>query len=401
MKKTINFKALILWLAIGFSVGWLGNDALRSDAIGGVISINNESQEESADLTLFWEVWNTLTNQYVDTAKLNVQSQIYGAIAGMVNALGDPYTVFMTPEETESFHQSLEGELEGIGAELTVKEGILVVISPLKGSPAEKAGLLPGDYVYMVDGKPTTDMTLFEAIKAIRGEKGTQVTLTILRKDINEPFEVKITREKIDVPSVELSYKEVGEKNLALLSINQFGDSTSAEFKKSVNDILLNQVDGLVVDLRLNGGGYLESSIEILSEFFDDEVAGVTVKRRDNKNETLKTKGNGKLPELPMVVLINEGSASASEILAGAIQDYKRGIVMGVKSYGKGSVQELSPFQDGSTLRLTIAKWYTPNDRSIDHTGITPDIVVEMETSKIETEEDVQMQSAIDYLADL
>lgn len=399
-KEKVNYKALVIWVALGFAIGWFSNGALAINTVNTAVSIS-EDNAQSIDLSLFWDVWNSLKKSYVDTAKLNNVKEVYGAIAGMVNSLGDPYTVFMTPDETESFHESLGGELEGIGAELSVEDGLLVVVTPLKGSPAEKAGLLPGDYIYLVDGKATSDMTLFDAIKAIRGVQGTQVELTVIRKTVTEPFIVKITRDKINIPSVELTYKEDGGKEIAILNIYQFGDNTSSEFKTSVNDLLLKNVDGLVLDLRLNGGGYLDTSIELLTEFFKEKVKAVIVKRRDQDNEVMYTSGSGKLTEVPMVVLINEGSASASEILAGALQDYKRAVIMGMKSYGKGSVQELSTLSDGSSLRMTIAKWYTPNDRSIDHTGIEPDVKIEMESSKISTEEDTQLQAAIDYLKKL
>ncbi len=395
-EKSVNYKALVVWILIGFMFGWVTNGIVSAEVSSGEV-VTFEDAPADASLSLFWDVWNSLEKSYVETDKLNTQNQIYGAIAGMVNSLGDPYTVFMTPEETNSFHQSLGGELEGIGAELTVKDGLLMVISPLKGSPAEKAGLLPGDYIYMVDGKLTSDMTLFEAIKAIRGAPNTQVELTVVRKDSVEPIIMKITREKINVPSTELTY----EGNIAILSVSQFGDSTYAEFEVAVNQLLLKPADGLIIDLRLNGGGYLDTSVEMMSEFFKDKVKAVIVKRRAEDNEVMYTKGNGKLTDIKMAILINEGSASASEILAGAFQDYKRAIIIGTKSFGKGSVQELSSLTDGSSLRMTIAKWYTPNDRSIDHTGITPDTVVEMEPSKIGTEEDIQLQAAIDYLKNL
>lgn len=395
-EKTVNYKALIVWILIGFSVGWASNDLLKSNISTGEITISENSPSD-VNLGLFWDVWNSLNKSYVDTDKIDSQKQVYGAISGMINSLGDPYTVFMTPEETDNFHQSLGGELEGIGAELTVKDGLLMVISPLKGSPAEKQGLLPGDYVYLVDGKPTSDMTLFEAITAIRGTPGTEVELTIVRKGANDPIVIKITREAINVPSVELEYKD----NIAVMSISQFGDNTYSEFETAVSQLLLKPADGLVVDLRLNGGGYLDTSVEMMSEFFKDKVKAVIVKRRDQENEIMYTKGNGKLTDIKMVVLIDEGSASASEILAGALQDYKRAVIMGVKSYGKGSVQELSTLSDGSSLRMTIAKWYTPNDRTIDHTGITPDTIVEMESSKINSDEDVQLNAAVDYLKKL
>lgn len=379
-------------------MGWTAN-AL----VDGKLTIDDyvSSSTEEADMSLFWNVWDTLNESYVNTDKLDQQKQVYGAIAGMVEALDDPYTVFMTPDETESFHQSLGGELEGIGAELTQEEGILTVVSPLKGSPAEAAGLQPGDIVYMVDGELTSDMTLFDAITAIRGESGTTVELTILRKGESEAIVMTITRGTIDVPSVESEVVTQGDKKISVISMYQFGDNTLEAFRNSAREAVLENVDGIILDLRLNGGGYLDVSVEVLSEFFEEEQKAVIVKRRNDDNQIVYTAGNGQLSAIPLVVLVNEGSASASEIVAGAIQDYKRGVLIGTKTFGKGSVQELANLEDGASIRMTVAKWYTPNDRSIDHEGITPDTIVEMESSEIGEETDVQMQSALEYLSNL
>jgi carboxyl-terminal processing protease len=397
-KMNIRYKAIFFWLLVGAGMGWTAN-AL----VDGKLTIDDyvSSSTEEADMSLFWNVWDTLNESYVNTDKLDQQKQVYGAIAGMVEALDDPYTVFMTPDETESFHQSLGGELEGIGAELTQEEGILTVVSPLKGSPAEAAGLQPGDIVYMVDGELTSDMTLFDAITAIRGESGTNVELTILRKGENEAIIMTITRGTIDVPSVESEVVTQGDKKISVISMYQFGDNTLEAFRNSAREAVLENVDGIILDLRLNGGGYLDVSVEVLSEFFEEEQKAVIVKRRNDDNQIVYTAGNGQLSAIPLVVLVNEGSASASEIVAGAIQDYKRGVLIGTKTFGKGSVQELANLEDGASIRMTVAKWYTPNDRSIDHEGITPDTIVEMESSEIGEETDVQMQSALEYLSNL
>jgi carboxyl-terminal processing protease len=250
----------------------------------------------------------------------------------------------------------------------------------------------------MVNENPTSEMTIFDAIMAIRGKENTDVTLTIIRDGIVEPFEVTITRKAIQVSSVELSYEEVGGKEIGVLAIYQFGDDTYTEFSEAVREIELKNPDGLILDLRMNGGGYLDISIDMLSEFFKDQVTAVIVKHRSNPDETMTTLGNGQLTEIPMAVLIDEGSASASEIVAGALQDYARAKIIGEQSFGKGSVQELSNLSDGSSLRLTIAKWFTPLDRTIDQVGITRDIVV---TSEPDNTEDVQLSAALDYLSKL
>lgn len=361
--------------------------------------LSSDNGQEPADLTLFWKVWKLVSDMYVDERALDKQTMIYGAIKGMVSSLNDPYTVFMTPDETKEFDDSLNGTLEGIGAELTVKEGVLMVISPLKNSPAEKAGLLPGDIVYKIDGNITSDMTLFEAITKIRGAKGTKVTLTILRKAKKEPFDVAITRDDVSIESVSMEDKGNG---IYYVAINQFSDNTKTEFDNAIQQILLKEPKGIILDLRYNGGGYLDISVDILSEFLKGKLEAVTIKRREAKdNETMYVTGNAPLADVPLVVLVNKGSASASEIVAGAIQDHKRGIVMGEQTFGKGSVQEVDKLPDGSSIRITIAKWYTPNGKNISEVGIAPDIEVAMTEKDSEAKLDPQLDAAVKYLLGL
>lgn len=401
-----SLQKALLFILIGGLVGWQANASFDGDSAAK--EVDNEEIVGEMDMQLFWDVWDKVEDNYVDIEHVDEQAQVYGAISGLVEALDDPYSVFMNPEETMQFQSSLDGELQGIGAELTVEEGKLIIVSPLKESPAEQVGLLPGDHIYMVsdaeaeDGwVATSELTLWEAIMKIRGEPGTDVSLRILREGSDEPIEFTITRQQIEVPSVELTFEEREGMNLAHLAIYQFGDDTFTEFEEAVREVVLADADGMVLDLRLNGGGYLDVSVEILSEFLADVETGVIVKRRGTEDQIIKTTGSGQLKDLPLVVLIDEGSASASEILAGALQDYKRATLMGEQSFGKGSVQELNDLSDGSSLRLTIAKWYTPNDRSIDDTGITPDISVPMEATEIDTENDVQLDAALDYLTNL
>ncbi|MFA5793244.1 MAG: S41 family peptidase [Candidatus Gracilibacteria bacterium] len=401
MKHQGSIVRAIAFLVIGALLGWQTNAVYTNENDQNDQTFAQSDSEESLSMGLFWDVWQTIQSDYFDYQEVDAQSQVYGAIAGLVSALDDPYSEFMDPTETTEFNNSLNGELEGIGAELTVKDGKLVIVSPLKNSPAELAGLLPGDHIFLINGDPTSEMTIFDAVMAIRGEQGTDVTLTILRGESGEPLEFTITRQEIQVESVELTYIEEAGKNIAHLSIYQFGDDTTNEFTKAVQDIELKSPDGLILDLRMNGGGYLDVSIEMLSEFFKEEVTAVIVKHKNEISETMNTSGGGQLTEIPMVVLIDAGSASASEIVAGALQDYARAKIMGEQSFGKGSVQELSNLSDGSSLRLTIAKWFTPNDRTIDELGITPDIVIEMEPPTDENQEDLQLNTAVDYLSTL
>lgn len=358
-----------------------------------------QTEPEDVDLNLFWTVWGELEKKYVNKDALDKENMVYGAIQGMVDSLEDPYTVFMTPSESEEFDASLNGKLEGIGAELTVENKNLVVVSPLRKSPAEKAGLLAGDIIYKIEGEDASDMTLLEAVTKIRGEKGTTVTLTIIRENVAKPFDVSIVRDSINIESVTVEELEDGQ--IAYISVNQFNDRTNEEFGKAISELLLDEPKGVIVDLRFNGGGYLDIAVELLSYLLPSHTEAVTLKERGKEDNILYTNGNAKLLDVPLVVIVNGSSASASEIVAGAIQDHERGVVLGTQSFGKGSVQEVEDFADGSSIRLTIAKWFTPNGRTIDEVGLTPDIIVELTEEDIAKEYDRQKEEAIKYLKGL
>jgi len=413
MKKFPKFISYVVVFAVIFTFGWesasyymihktgAGTEKLdesQMSPVAALTSLMDSTDRPEADLSVFWQVWHMLSESYVNEASIDKQKMVYGAIKGMVSSLDDPFTSYMTPDETKEFDQNLSGELEGIGTELTVREGQLMVVTALKDSPAEKAGLQSGDILYKIDGSLTSDMTLFDAIMKIRGEKGTKITLTIVRGK-KEPFDVVLTRDTVNVESVSMEDEKDG---IYTISINQFNDSTKPEFEDKLNDLILHNPKGLVLDLRNNGGGYLDISVDILSELLPGKVEAVTIKRRNSADdETMYVSGNAKLGETPMVVLINDGTASASEIVAGAIQDHKRGIVMGETSFGKGSVQEVAKLPDDSSLRMTIAKWYTPSGKTIDHVGITPDIEVKLTDEDAEKGLDPQLDAAVKYLRDL
>ena len=398
-----SLTSLLLILLIGGFMGWKGALYSVQDQLTTPVGISpiEQAQLKPLNLDLFWEVLDVLESEYIDSATLDKETELYGAIKGLVNSLDDPYTVFMDPEETAEFQQSLDGTLKGIGAELTMRDGQLVVISPLKSSPAERAGLKSNDVIYMVDGDLVAEMTLFEAIMNIRGEEGTMVELTILREGLDEPLVMNIERATIEIPSVELEY--VGpDENIAHISLYQFSDDTEREFDKAVQEILLKKVDGIILDMRYNGGGYLDVSVDILSDFIEGKKTAVITKYHDEAdNEIFYTNESGLLKDFPLAVLVNEGSASASEIITGAIQDYERGIVIGTKTFGKGSVQVVERLDDGSSLRLTIAKWYTPLDRSIDEVGIPPNVEVTISDEDYANEVDPQLNHAIKYLEEL
>jgi len=395
----------ILAIIIAFLLGWkvaeytLASQRIIIETEEGPKLVETYDNPQNVNLNLFWEVWEKLEFSYLDATKVtNDKELVYGSIKGLANALDDPYTVFMTPEETKEFDEALYNSLEGIGVELTVEEGLLVVLSPIKNSPAEKAGIMHGDIIFKIEGETTAEMTLYDAIMNIRGPKGSEVTLTIIRIDEEEPFDVTIKREEIEVESV---VYELMSDNIAYIGINQFSDNTSEEFDKAVQQVLLDEPEGLVVDLRYNGGGFLDISVDILSELIEDDKTAVQIQTRHaDKNEMVPVMGNPRIPDVPIVMLVNYGSASASEILAGAIQDHKRGLVLGEQTYGKGSVQELEYFGDGSSLRFTVAKWLTPEGRDIDDVGITPDRIIELEYDE-ENPVDNQLEEAVNYLKNL
>jgi len=352
--------------------------------------------EKEIDIGLLWGVWNLLLDKYIDTPDLNAQDMVYGAVRGMVASAGDPYTTFMTPDENGDFQDALSGNLQGIGAELTVADENIVIVGLIKGSPAERSGLLPKDILLSVDKEDVFGQSLNSVVSRVRGEKGTSVSLEVFREGESASRTFVITREEIHVPSTEYEVKETATGSIGLLSIHQFGSDTVQEVQTIVRGIQPGSIDGLVIDLRYNGGGYLTGAIDIASMLMETGDV-VSVVRRDEEKETSKVSGNAILPDLPLVLLINEGSASASEILAGALQDNKRATIIGMKSYGKGTVQEVIDLPGGSSLRVTIAHWHTPKGRDLSKEGVAPDITVQQE-EKAPVGSDRQLEAALQFL---
>lgn len=391
--KILGMVILVLFV---FTLGWhVGANQIRQNR--GTYLIDNQTPrsrgDDKVDMELFWDVWSLLASKYVDPQALEFKSMVYGAIRGMVFSLEDPYTTFLTPKENKDFQNGLEGTLEGIGAELTLRNEMITVVSPLKNSPAARAGIQPEDIILKVDGKDVRDYTFEQVVMRIRGPKGSKVILTIDRKG-TEPFEVSIIREKINISSVEWRM----EGNIAVIELNQFGVKTKKEFTEAISEILPKHPKGIVLDLRFNGGGFLDGAIDIVSEFVDKGKVVSVKKRNPEEDEVIYVNGKARVARLPLVVLINKGSASASEIVAGAIQDHERGIVIGETSFGKGTVQEVENLIDGSSLRVTVAKWYTPDNTNISEVGITPDIEVERTIEDIENNIDPQLEAALEHL---
>ncbi len=355
------------------------------------LSVNN--------FDLFWEVWGMLEKKYIDKKKVDPKKMYLGAIKGMVASLDDPYTFFLTPDENRQTKDDLQGKFEGIGAQLGLKEGRIIVIAPLKQSPAEKAGVRAGDLINEVDGVKTVGWTLPQAVSKIRGPKGTKVKLTLERN--NKEFFVTITRDQIVVASVELSFN----KNVAILKLNQFGENTNEEWDKAISEIKskwqAKQVKGMILDLRDNPGGYLESSVYLASEFLPQGSLVVKQESTVNPSRDYLVEREGKLIDIPLVVLINKGSASASEILAGSLRDHKKAKLVGEKSFGKGSVQEAVDLNQGAGLHVTVAKWILPNGDWINSKGIEPETKIENkipEGNTLTNETDKQLDKAIELL---
>lgn len=353
-----------------------------------------DSEELNDLFSPFWETWNYVIDQYVDQP-VDQTLMMRGAISGMLGSLGDPHTSYMDPEMFRQQNAPLQGEYEGIGAWVDVTGEYIIIISPMPNSPAEKQGLKPDDQVIAVDGEDMTGLEGNLVLRRILGEAGTDVTLTILRPSTNATFDVTITRQKIDIPSVT---GEMLEDNIAYIQLINFGESTHQDLKIILKDLLKQKPVGLILDLRNNGGGYLNTAIDVASEFVSQSPI-MYEEFGDGKRITYKAKPNGMATEIPLVVLINEGTASASEITAGAIQDYERGVLVGKTSYGKGSVQNWVTLQkDQGAIRVTIARWLTPKERQINQIGLAPDYEVEITENDIEAERDTQLEKAIDLL---
>ncbi len=354
--------------------------------------------DSKADVSVIWEAWNLLQRQYIAPDELEGKKLVYGAAEGLVRAVGDPYTVFMPPTETVAFRQSLNGSLEGIGAELKDKDHLITVVNAIEGSPAEKAGLLPEDIIAEVNGESMEGKSLSQAVEKIRGPKGTKVTLLIYRASSTTPVAITITRAAILLPSVTSKIIDTPQGPIGYVDLTQFGDRSMEEVRTALDTFKLRTLKGIVLDLRYNGGGYLGGAIELTSMFLKEGKV-VSVERRDVPLETQSVSGDTIYPDIPLVVLVNEGSASASEIVAGALQDNKRATVIGVKSFGKGTVQEVLEMQDGSSLRVTVARWLTPNGKNLGKEGVTPDYVVERTIEQYQANEDPQLDAATAFLA--
>ncbi len=346
------------------------------------------------DFELFWQVWSLVRDKYVDQP-VSESDLFEGALQGLMYGLHDPYSSYFTPKMAEEFSQELSGSFFGIGAELGLNDmGGLVVVAPISGTPAERAGIRAGDAILKIDETDTAGMTVSQAVGLIRGEKGTEVVLTLLSANESEPRVVKIVRDEIHIESVKVTVREDG---IGVVEVSIFGDDTMSGFAKAADTLQKANVKGIIIDVRNNPGGYLEAAIALSSYWTGD----ATVMQEEVRGERTAFSGNGdgRFAGMPTVVLVNEGSASASEIFAGALQDYGYAKVIGEKTFGKGSVQEYQELDNGSAVKITVARWLTPKGRSIDKEGIAPDEEVARTIEDYHANIDPQLDAAISFFS--
>lgn len=398
----VAFILLIGACSAGFVAGrvWFpGSSPLTSQAGGPSLpgaSVPGGTPQDASQLFVpFWQAWQLVHAEYVDQP-VNDVSLMRGAIKGMLESLGDKHTSYFTPEQYDQVTTQLTGETyEGIGAWVDVTGKYLSIIGPIPGSPAEKAGLMLGDKIIAVDGEDMTGVDGDLVRQKLLGPKGTRVRLTIRRVALDQPFDVEIERASITIPSV--SGKMLDGK-IAYVQVFTFGEKTSADLRQVLQDLLAQHPAGMVLDLRGNGGGYLDTGIAVASEFIRDGVVMIE-QYGDGQKKVYQSNGNGLATDIPLVVLINQGSASASEIVAGAIQDRGRGKLVGVTSYGKGSVQVVTPLSSGEgAVRVTVARWLTPNGKTIHELGLKPDIEVKITDDDIKANRDPQLDQAVALL---
>ncbi len=404
MTKKLGSLLLSIALLVGvFFIGTLVGIHSSEAKVPSISSVINQStgQPTNVDFSIFWKAWSLLDEKYVatgttTTSTSTTEDRVYGAIKGMTEALGDPYTVFFPPEESKAFESEISGNFEGVGMEMGIKGNILTVISALKDTPADRAGIRSGDQILKINDILTSNISVEEAIKMIRGEQGTSLTLTLLRPGQEKPFDVKLTREVINIPTIETETKN----GVFIIRFYSFTSQSPDLFRNALRQFVLSKSDKLVLDLRDNPGGYLDAAVDVASWFLPPGKVVVRENFGPNKEEIVsRSKGYDIFgPNLKFAILINGGSASASEILAGALSEYGRATLVGTKSFGKGSVQELVNLTPDTALKVTIARWLTPNGVSISNNGLKPDYEVQLTDDDIANKKDPQLDKAIEVV---
>jgi carboxyl-terminal processing protease len=405
LKRYKGFLIVVVLLLVSFGLGnYVGQKGRISNNSNPSLNITGNTGPDDAsstiDMSEFWQVWNTLDQKFVYTQKgakvISAQDKLYGAIQGMTAAYGDPYTVFMPPTESQSFNSNIEGNFGGVGMELGIKDGNLVVISPLKGTPADLAGVKSGDVLVAINGSSTANMSTDDAVDLIRGEVGTPVTITLSRVGKSAPFDVKIVRAVINIPSIDTATKG----DIFVISLYNFYAPSDNDFRTALRQFAESGKTKLILDLRGNPGGYLDSAVDMASFFLPLGKTVVTESYGPNiPDDIYRSKGYDVFgSNLKMMILVDQGTASAAEILSGALQENGIAKLVGTRTFGKGCVQELLPMSSSTSLKVTVARWLTPNGTSISDNGLTPDYPVAVTDADIAAGKDPQMAKAISLL---
>lgn len=394
-RGAVSITAVLVLITGVFYFGYQeGTKNPQTVIIQGVTGIE-EGKPEAVDFGLFWDSWRMIKEKYVGAGEIKDQDLVYGAVAGLLDSLKDPNSVFFPPSDAKKFTEDITGEFSGIGAEIGIRNDQLTIIAPLKGTPAEKAGLKAADKILKIDGTDSSGLSVEEAVKLIRGKRGATVILTIFRSGWNKPREISIIRDVIQVPTLDW---EMREGNIAYIHLYNFYEKAPFLFYKAAVEMVLQNPEGMILDLRDNPGGYLEASVDLAGWFLEKGETVVIEKFRSGQEEVFESRGNGVFKDFPMVILINEGSASASEILAGALRDHRGVKLVGKKSFGKGSVQEVENLKDGSMIKITVARWFTPKGTLIEKNGLTPDYEIDLTEKDSEAGKDPQLEKAVEVL---
>lgn len=396
--KSGKLAVIFLTLAILGEVFWLGvgvgQNIPKVVTVRGVSNIE-APDEVKVDFSPFWEVWTLINSQYLRASEIKDQAKVYGAMRGLVQSLGDPNSEFFNPDDGKKFEEDIQGNFGGIGAEIGTKDERLIIVAPLKNTPAEKSGLKPKDIILKINATSTEGLDVQSAVKIIRGPVGTQVTLTVFREGWEKPRDFIIAREIIAIPTLDFEMKA---GPIAYVSLHSFNANANVLFYQAILKALTNGSRGLVLDLRNNPGGFLQVSIDLAGWFLPRGSLVVKEVSRNNEEKPFFANGTGALKDLPVVILVNGGSASASEILAGAIRDYRPVKLVGEKTFGKGTVQQIESLRDGSSVKITTAHWVLPKGQTIDQKGLDPDFEVKMTDEDTENKKDPQLDKAIEVL---
>ncbi len=398
LKEYIKNYILVVFIVFIFLAGVILGKILlvEEKKIDNSVLINQKDADSVFNSEKIENIISILKDRYYDSSKIDDQKIFDGALAGIVSSVGDPYTTYFNEELTKSFSEEMSGSFSGIGAEIGIKDNVLTIVAPLPNTPADRAGIKAGDKILKINNEDTSGMSTELAVSKIRGERGTEVLLSVYQSETKTTKDLNIIRDNIVIESVVFEKKN----NIAIITISSFNDNTSSKFNEIVkkNIIIDNSIKGVILDLRNNPGGYLSTAIDISEYWLNKGDNIVSEQNRNKKTTPHKANEFGLLSNYKTAILINEGSASASEIVSGALQDHKKAILIGKKSFGKGSVQEYQEFSDGTSIKVTVAEWFTPNGLNINKNGINPDIEVDYTIEDFNKDKDPQMESAIEYI---